>query len=160
MTALVSQSSCTAMPDRAVKQDYPRIRTSWSRWGGETIRGLEQSGFLHELQELVEECSEPDWDGSGAAPINLSSLAQALDIVRSLSWDVPYPAISVDPASGYLALEWFGKKGWRFLVNVSPGGRLLYAGLFGPNRNSGCEWFTGKLPADISRGIGRVFKSA
>ncbi len=127
------------------------------------LSGAKLRSSLSALATVFVECSVPDWDGYGAKPANVSSLAYAFKFLKHLPPEFPEPDISVDP-DGEIALEWHQSPRSVFSVSVSPLGELtyagLYSGLFGRrNKTHGVETpVADAIPVSILEDIQRVYR--
>jgi hypothetical protein len=93
----------------------------------------ERLQVVDDLNGLFVECSEHDWDGYGALPVQKESFLMALSFNELLPENVPCPGVSVDP-DGDVVFEWAD---WDMLtdgmdcVSISMGsdGILYYAAI-------------------------------
>lgn len=105
------------------------------------------------LHALTKECSENDWDGAGALPIDLAAVSSAADFIRALPEALPLPEFSVDP-DGAVSLDWIESKTYLFSVSIGATNRLAFAWLDGSDRGHGVAKFTGdQVPQRILEGI-------
>jgi hypothetical protein len=74
--------------------------------------------------EIIAECSEPNWDGYGALPVNRQAIVMA-DLVLARLKSVPRPDLGADP-DGEASLDWLTDVG-AFTISVSPSGRVAWA---------------------------------
>lgn len=107
----------------------------------------------HALRVLSKECAKADWDGENAAPMEQSTLANALRFVDALPMGFAEPDPGVDP-DGEISLSWIGKKGHRLALSIGPTGRISYAHRIGPRRRNGTEWFGDSIPEELLEYIG------
>jgi len=108
---------------------------------------------LSSLCVLSKECSEKDWDGAGALPVDLTAVKSAADFVRALPESLPLPEFAVDP-DGAVSLDWIQSKTRLFSVSISASNRLAFAWLDGSDRGHGVAKFTGdQIPRRILEGI-------
>jgi hypothetical protein len=109
-----------------------------------------------ELDEILQECSKPAWDGYDAEPISLESAVVAQEFINVLPENVQTPSLVPEP-SGEIALEWRAGDQKYFSVSMSGDG-LTYAGIFGGYcKKYGEERFFGKIPATISHILTHYF---
>jgi len=122
----------------------------------ETIRGpLEKT--LESLKQLYEECSEEGWDGYNANPITQDAYFEAKKIIDLLPiYSLPMPEIVPEPDGG-IALEWYKAKRFVFIISVIEKNEIVYAGLFGPNKTHGTEFFIDNLPQKIIENLRRLY---
>jgi hypothetical protein len=64
--------------------------------------------------------------------------------------------VSAHP-DGELAFEWYRDPRLVLTVSVNRAGYVSYAGLFGPNKVHGKEYFLDKLPEAITNNLRRLF---
>ena len=118
------------------------------------------------LDEVYNECSEPDWDGYGALPVTEANLDVAKRFIELLSGYVnklinpssriEIPDILAEP-SGEIGFEW--RKGTRsiFIVSVDSRNTMSYAGIFGGNKIHGTEYFGDNIPQIIIDSLNRLY---
>jgi len=108
---------------------------------------------LSELYSIAAQCSQPDWDGAGALPVDLASLSFAADFIKLIPSSLPLPEVTCDP-DGAISLDWMESKIRVFSVSVSPSGRLSFAWLDGSDRGHGVARFAGgQIPPRVLEGI-------
>ena len=132
----------------AVARDQQRLRES-------IMIGLDSAVF-DELAAVFEECSQSNWDGHGALPVDRDTLRAAYCFLEALPLGTRAPTVSAEP-DGHLALEWHQSLRRTLSVSISPDGELHYAALLGPNRAYGTEAFLGDVPNTILDLIQRVY---
>lgn len=111
--------------------------------------GLFQKGVFDDLCRVTEECSQPDWDGYGAAPVTRETYRLACRFLEALPLGIPAPTVGAEP-DGHLTLEWHRSPRRTLSVSISPDGELHYAALLpGPSRDYGTRLFIGEMPARI-----------
>jgi hypothetical protein len=114
-------------------------------------------GAFDSLISVYLECSEENWDGHDATPISKDVFYEAEKLLYLLPSSLPIPEIVPEP-SGTIALEWYKKKDFVFIVSVRGEGTISYAGLFGKTGTTyGTEYFGDKLPSLIIDNIRRFF---
>lgn len=111
---------------------------------------------LFELQEVLEECSRPNWDGYGASPVDFESFFEADRFIQALPTSIPEPEVSVDP-DGEISLEWHKEPMWVFSISIGARSEITYAGLFGLNKMNGREYFGDEIPKTIIDNLDRLF---
>lgn len=111
------------------------------------------------LLDIAQECSEPNWDSSGAEALDYDSLYHAIMFSRLLPVEVPLPEILIDPR-GNIEFEWSSGPRCVFSVTIRGNGELLFAGLFGPIRTYGTEWLGDELSENMRLHIKRAGKVA
>lgn len=114
---------------------------------------------LEILNEVYEECSEPNWDGYGGAPISLEAYFEAMKLLRIIPNSFPMPDILPEPDGG-IGLEWYKDRGFSFGISVCGKDTITYAGRFGKNSETyGTEDFADLVPNVILNGLKRLFSS-
>ena len=111
--------------------------------------GLLGKGTFHELLEVTQDRSSPNWDGYGAEPVLYDTYLAAFAFLESLPLGSPAPSVGAEP-DGHITLEWYHSPRQVLSVSVSADSELNYAALLpGPRRASGKEQFVGDVPATI-----------
>lgn len=113
---------------------------------------------LDALIEVYTECSVEDWDGMGALPVSKGALSDAVKLIYLLPSNMtfPMPTITAMP-NGEIALEWYRGSRAIFVVSVSGNSEIIYAGLYGPNKKHGIEYFGSSLPPEIISNLRRLY---
>jgi hypothetical protein len=157
MVATVSGSLLTGTPSAAVGAEAVYIRKvsqkAWQAW--QTSNTFGYSDLLSDLAEMAEQCSVPDWDGQGAAPVRPETVLETIRFIQALPLGTARPTIGSDP-DGQITLEWYESPRSAFSVSVNPAGELHYAALLGSRRQYGTEPFLGEVPTVILDLIRRV----
>ncbi len=116
--------------------------------------------LLNELSGVNDDCSDENWDGYGAVPVNQRSYDYAINLIQSMPSEIPDPSVGADP-DGELTLEWHRSR-WKTLsISVSADGHLHFAALFGNEPNgstSGTIPFFGLFPLELRQLIARVLQ--
>ena len=128
---------------------------------GEAARGLieyaersqalfgEKAAAISQLQELADECAEPDWDGYGARAVNQAAVRTAEDFLRALPDGIPLPEFAPEP-DGAISLDWIRSRNRMFSISVGTSNRLAHAWLDGTNKGHAVVWFNGEIiPREI-----------
>lgn len=143
--------------------------TDWSFWDsaqgqeGQSLRrmvGEARSATLtdasfslaekyRELQEVMVEAAVPDWDGYGAAPVNLQAVQRAWDLLELLPSWVPKPMIAPE-ADGEVLVEWRSGPRWALAISVDASGRLAYSAILGKREHFGNERLGDEVPQTIT----------
>ncbi len=108
------------------------------------------------LEEIFEECNEPNWDGYGAKPIASAAYNEALKLLDKVAPSVPMPEIVPEPSGG-IGLEWRTARRSIFTISLSGSNIIHYAGLFGIDKLYGTVHFTDSFPSIISENIQRLY---
>lgn len=145
--------------DRGVSEAAKELATRWLRLSLNLREPLSQGegvrDALGELDDILMDCSQPDWDGYGAEPVDLSSVVEARRFLLSLPVKTSAPEVSVDP-DGEVSMDWKGARGAILSVSIRADGRLSYAGRFGIRRASGTEYFTDEVPRKVVEHLRRT----
>ena len=112
---------------------------------------------VQELNNIYEDCGQPDWDGYGAKPIDIETYHESLRFIDYLPKDIPCPELTPEP-DGEVSFEWFKNNQRIFSVSIGRNGELSYAGLYGIIKAHGTEFLGDELPKTIIENIRRVFK--
>jgi len=110
---------------------------------------------VRRMNEIVVECTRDDWDGDGAAALSPASYQSAERFLKALPAGLRKPEVSIDP-DGEMVFEWSAGAQRAFSISFGAGGKLTYAGLFGPNRTHGVEYITYGLPRELVAKIQRA----
>ena len=111
---------------------------------------------LQELYNLWGECISENWDGYGAQPVDPNSFNEAERFIRALPTTVREPEVAVDP-DGEISLEWYFEPRKVFSVSIGKRNEITYAGLYGPNKTYGREYFDDEIPKAIFYNLDRLF---
>ncbi len=112
---------------------------------------------LEQLDQIYDECSEPDWDGYEADPISLDTYLEARKLLSMIPVSLPQPQISAEP-DGEIGFEWYKDKYSIFVVSVGGNSILTYAALFGKDcKTHGTEFLGRELPPNVVPNVKRVF---
>lgn len=97
------------------------------------------------LGEAFRECSEPDWDGYGAASASELSMWWAKKVLAAFPSCLGVPEIAFEP-DGDAGLEWWRGPDRVLSVSVGRNGELRYAARLNAARIIGTEVFADGLP--------------
>lgn len=110
-----------------------------------------------EIEDLLSECRELNWDGNNAAPITNSVANLAKKIVSLIPSYLPAADLSPE-ADGEIALEW-QENDRIFSVSIGENNQLSFAGIFGQEgKIHGNERYNNELPPAILDGIKRTLQ--
>jgi hypothetical protein len=108
------------------------------------------------LVDLIQEASEPAWDGYHAEPVTDLAIATAHYLISLLPETMPLPDVVPTP-DGEIAFEWDHSSNYFFTVTTNQG-LLIYAGILGPDRKQyGQEPLNDELPGSIAKILGSYF---
>lgn len=118
-----------------------------------TLHARTAASALHSLayatlEEVLADCSEPNWDGHGARPISAAAAERARSFLDNLPSSLPAPDI-VPEVDGELAIEWHLGARRVFSVSIGEHGPLHFAGLFGEEERHGVEPFDGVVSSEM-----------
>lgn len=105
---------------------------------------------INGLCDVVDGCSESDWDGEDANAVSESTLENACRFVLSLPRGCAMPESDAD-SDGEISLSWIGERGHRLSLSIGSTGRVSYAFRKGARRLNGTVWFTDRINDDLLR---------
>lgn len=118
----------------------------------------DKSGVISQLWELYEECSERDWDGNDAKPLDAVSVATAINFIKAIPNGMPLPEVAPEP-DGAISLDWIASRTRRLTVSVKNTNRLAYAWMDGTERGHAVVRFDGgEIPVRIRQDILSIVK--
>ena len=97
------------------------------------------------LAEAFHECSQPDWDGYGAAPADELSRKWTRKVLAAFPTRLGVPEIAFEP-DGDAGLEWWRGPDRALTVSVGRNGELRYAARLNAARVIGTGMFADGLP--------------
>lgn len=101
-----------------MEEEIKEVKTKEMRsWKDETCQFEE---VYTALDEVYEECKEPNWDGYGAEPVSEETVQQAKKFFRLVQMPIAVPEVSAGP-DGNISLEWY-RKDANVIVYVGPKG--------------------------------------
>lgn len=109
-----------------------------------------------ELNNVVVECHNENWDGHGAAPVSAEAYEAAQRFISTLQPGIPQPSISADP-DGCITFEWSTSSRNVLLVSVHPDYRLDFAAKFGTSQIYGSAPFFDQLSDSVEDLVRSVF---
>ncbi len=118
--------------------------------------GKSFSQVHNEIEALLKETSETNWDGYGAVAAKTDSYIEAQRFLNSFPTSLPLPEVSIDP-DGEFTFEWYKDAENNFSISFNEESELNYAGLFGINKTHGLEYFGDEIPDIILEHIRRVY---
>ncbi len=93
---------------------------------------------LKELEEIHEECSQANWERTDELPITENTIANARDLLfktAKMPHDIPLPSLT-PTSSGWIEMEWYKEKGYRFAIRLSGQGVFIYSRLLGVSKDA------------------------
>lgn len=142
-----------ALPGSAISEEAASVTRAVSA----LIRDAEKSQALFgsktaaisQLKLLANECSQPDWDGSGAFAIDPLALLNAKNFIRALPEDIPMPEFAPEP-DGAISLDWIHSRHRFFSLSIGSSNRFAYAWLDGSDKGHGVARYDGhNIPARV-----------
>ncbi len=124
----------------------PRLEAAGPKWSEKAKA---------DLWEVVAEASAENWDGADGKPIDPETGHLAERLLKSLPPDLEPPEIGASCA-GAIAMYWWGPRGYSITLEIRPGGKLVYAALFGRNGTHGSEEIAEHLPHLVDVALRRV----
>ena len=76
---------------------------------------MSKEKLLKELNHIIQECSEPNWDAYGALPVDKDSIERVKKMIDMLPEGFPNPELGIDP-DGEITFEWY--KSRRETINL------------------------------------------
>lgn len=111
-----------------------------------------------ELDKIIGECSDTDWNGTDALPIPVEAADQAEQIIAQIPIKYPIPEINAEP-TGDISLEFFVDPYCVLLLSIPGDGFLYFSGLFGyKNTDHGSKPINGQLDEKILLLLEEVYK--
>ena len=119
---------------------------------------LLERAFL-ELDEILEECAEPNWDGYGALPVSKDAFKEVKVFLDLLVAEIPpviIPEITPE-VDGGIELEWYSPEGEELTLSFNGRNVITYSGIFSDNAETlGTDPFDMKLSPTIRAIIQRI----
>ncbi len=150
MSAVISRtnSETARQLDRQLSKVTRSLHRSVALGADTAVRG--------DLADVYLECSQPDWDGFNALPVDPDSFGLARDFLLSLPFGTKQPSAGAYP-DGQISLEWYNGPRRSLTISFDPSGELHYAIIAGPSRACGTEAFNGEVPSIILELIERIY---
>lgn len=118
-----------------------------------TTRGVLVSSAL---ATAIKETRAENWDGYGALPVSMVAVGNARIFLQMLPSSMPSPDVGVDP-DGEVSFEWYRGPSRVFSVSIGDANAVSYAGIFGPSRSHGKEYFFDVMPGTIIQHLRRLY---
>ena len=93
---------------------------------------------LKELEEIQVECSQQNWEGMDELPITKNTVEKARELLfkaAKLPNDIQLPSLT-PTSSGWIEMEWYKKKGYRFAIRLNGQGVFIYSRLLGVGKDA------------------------
>ena len=108
-----------------------------------------KSRALTALASTVSECSEENWDGYGALPVERRALELAVEIIRSIPDGLPMPEFAIEP-DGSVSMDWMPTPRRTFTLSLGKNSRIPYAWVDGTDHGHGVVRLEdGRIPARL-----------
>jgi hypothetical protein len=116
----------------------------------------EDARLDRELDDILQECSLPNWDGYEAKPIGRDSVTvkEAIRFLKQLPDHISYPELCPEP-TGELGMMW-EKGGYRLAVSIDSSRTISYGGISLHGRLYGEVRFTDGIPSEILELLERI----
>ncbi len=108
---------------------------------------LKKAVVSREIADIIEECSEPDWDGHGAYAIDLQSVKHARSFLVKLPETISLPDLGAEP-NGDLGMTW-RKNGYHVGIGIDKLGVIAWGGTTPTGRAHGEVRFDGEIPKPV-----------
>ncbi len=132
---------------------HPSAQTAKAYPGSDATAQL-----LSELDNLMLDCFQSDWDGHGAQAVSPEAYRIAQSLIRSLPAGFHRPVLSADP-DGCVTFKWRTLPRRIVMVSVHPDYRIDFAALFGNEKLHGTKPFFDRIPEDICNLVRRVYQA-
>ena len=108
-----------------------------------------QSLALSSLARVLEECTQPGWDGYGARAVSVQVAKRVEEFLDALPFAISSPEIVPEP-DGELAVDWDFGPNLQLSISIGESGPLHFAGVIGEQRvRHGTEPFEGMVGGDL-----------
>lgn len=115
-----------------------------------------KAAAISQVWELLESCTDADWDSEKAMRISDAAALRAEDFIRALPDDLPVPELAPEP-DGSISLDWIQSRHRLLSLSVGASDRLAYAWLDGSDRGHGVVRFDGaRVPPRLIEDIRAV----
>lgn len=112
-----------------------------------------KAAAIAQIGALAKECSEPDWDGEDARPLDRLAALLAAIFIRALPDDIALPEFAPQP-DGSISLDWIQSRNRLFTLSAGATDRLAYAWLDGTDKGHAVARFDGEhVPSRVLEGI-------
>lgn len=108
-----------------------------------TRSGSAKAAAIAQIETLAKECSEPDWDGENARPLDRLAALSATNFIRALPDGIALPELAPEP-DGSISLDWIQSRNRLFTLSIGANNRLGYAWLDGTDKGHAVVRFDGE----------------
>lgn len=102
-----------------------------------------------QLMDIYSRCSEENWDGYDAIPLDRFTVYAASIFIELLPDNIAIPDIVPEP-TGEIGFQWSKGKHVTFVASINPE-MITFAGLFGTSKIHGEIKFLNELPSAIEK---------
>lgn len=144
-------------PSHATSQEASTIFDRVRDWmeSAEKAESL-QARALGELNDVLLDCSDADWDGYSALPVEDGSFLRAKSLLSKLQVKFPAPAAGASP-HGSITLEWMTGPRRRVMISIGVDEQIAYAAIFGDQTVQGVTSFFRDAPQEITELLSRLY---
>lgn len=115
----------------------------------------DRSALLQAIDEIYQQCLQPEWGHDGAEPISLQTHAIARRLLELLPSDTPLPVVTPEP-DGQINFEWYRAPRRLLTTSISGTGTLYWAALVDSEDPRGSCQFAEQFPPTLLYWIGIV----
>ena len=116
---------------------------------------------MNALEAVFAQCSEPGWDGYGAAAVSRDTYDVATRFLETLAHELPANVPLPTPgaiAPGEISFEWYVKSTHLLTLSVASTGHIHYSALIdGEGGPLGTVLFTEQVPFEIWQALGLLY---
>jgi hypothetical protein len=111
-----------------------------------------------ELEDIVRECSVPDWDGYDAKPLDEGSVQCVRAFCQKLPSAITLPNLLPEP-NGDLTMEWY-KNGYHLVIGIDKQKQIAWACRTDNERYGGDGSFADSIPDSLLSLLHRIEKGS
>ena len=110
-----------------------------------------------EIDSVAESSSKPNWDGDGAAAVLSDTIQVAKKLVESFPGMIELPDVSATP-HGEVYFDWTPARDRMLVITVGPppNHEIVFAAMFGSEKMSGHQCWSGSLPRFLECCLHRI----
>lgn len=101
-----------------------------------------------ELSEILQDCSNPDWNGYDSKPIDRVSVQYVCQFLEKLPDDISYPELAAEP-NGDLTMVW-RKRGYHLVIGIDNTGLITWGGTSSHGHLYGDAKFNSDIPKELT----------
>jgi len=114
----------------------------------ETNKEEVKNDFSNKMDNIIKECSDKNWDGYGAEPIDKDYKDIVEKLLNAFPQYIPTPDILPEP-DGEISLEWNISKNKVFYISINKNNKLSYAYINNGKKSTGVGIFDKNIPETI-----------